>query len=86
MPAIKKIVNINGPPYRSISSPYRQMNQKAATMRKLSQGSPVVHDSSPTSLFKGTIKGWLYAKARVTWGGVASKRGDLWWRRMVDLC
>lgn len=62
------------------------MNQKAATNRKLSQGSPVVHDRSPTSLFKGTINGCEYAKALVTCGGVASKSGDFWCTRIVERC
>lgn len=62
------------------------MNQKAATNRKLSQASPVVHDSNPTSLFSGTIKGCEYAKALVTCGGVASNSGLFWCTRIVDRC
>jgi hypothetical protein len=71
-----KVTSIRGPIYRSIYPPYRTVNQKAATNRKLSQASPVVHDIRPTSLFRGTMNGCEYARARVTCGGVASNRGD----------
>jgi hypothetical protein len=52
------------------------MNQKLATKRKLSHGSPVVHVTSPASAFKGRMNGCEYAKARVICGGVETSSGD----------
>jgi hypothetical protein len=66
-------------------SPYSTAAQKAATRRKLSHGSPVVHVIRPTSRFSGSRNGWLYASARVICGGVASSSGDFWCTRMVLL-
>jgi hypothetical protein len=39
----------------------------------------------PTILLSGRRKGWLYARARVTCGGVARSNGDFWCTRMVLL-
>jgi hypothetical protein len=66
-------------------SPYSTAAQKPHSSRKLSHGSSVVHVSSPRSLFSGSINGWLYASARVTCGGVASRSGDFWCTRIVLL-
>lgn len=75
-----------GPDHRITASPYRTMPQKLATSKKLSQGSPVVHVSSPTSLLRGSRKGCEYASARVICGGVAINNGDFWCTRMVERC
>jgi hypothetical protein len=78
IPAINTATNTTGPAHRRISSPYSTVNQNTATKRKLSHGSPVVHDSSPARWFSGRMKGCEYANARVTWGGVAVRSGDFW--------
>lgn len=69
-----------------IVSPYSVTPQKAATSRKLSHESPLVHVNKPANLFKGTMKGYEYASALVTCGGVAMSRGDFWWTSIVERC
>lgn len=86
IPSITPTTTTNGPAHRMTTSPYRVVAQKLANIKKLSQGSPVVHDNNPASLFSGCMKGWLYAKARVICGGVATSRGDFWCTRIVDRC
>ncbi|WEW59071.1 mitochondrial import inner membrane translocase subunit TIM16 [Emydomyces testavorans] len=69
-----------------MASPYKTVAQKAAKSRKLSHGSPLVHDNNPSSRFKGSKNGWEYAKARVTAGGVATSSGDFLCTMMVERC
>lgn len=57
MPSMMPATAIIGPAYLMTVSPYSVTAQKAAMKRKLSQGSPVVHDTSPTSLLNGRRKG-----------------------------
>jgi len=82
----KKVTRINGPPYRSMSLPYSVIPQKAATNRKDSQGSLVLHDSIPSNLFRGNRNGCEWARALVICGGVAINRGDFLWTIIVDRC
>jgi hypothetical protein len=84
MPSIKPDTTMIGPAYLVTASPYITTAQKLATRRKLSHGSPVVHVTSPASLFNGSMKGCEYASTRVIWGGVAASRGDFWWTRIAD--
>lgn len=81
-PTISKI----GPVHLMMLSPYSTIAQNPAIRRKLSQGSPLDHDSSPAALVMGSMKGWEKASARVTVGGVATSRGDFRWTRMVERC
>ena len=85
MPKVSIATRTRGPVYRSTASPYNTTNQNEATSRKLYHGSPVVHDSSPAKWLSGRMKEWLYANALVTWGGVASNKGDFWWIRTLAL-
>ena len=84
MPSISSATTTIGPPHRMTGSPYSVTAQKPATSRKLSQGSPVVHDSRPAILFNGWMNGYEYASVRVTCGGVATRSGDFWWTRIVE--
>src|SRR5689334_10291042 len=58
--------------------------QKTTTRRKLSHASPVVQLNRPASLLRGRRNGWEYASALVICGGVARRRGDFWWTRIVE--
>lgn len=75
MPAISTNSTTTGPAYLVTWSVYSTVNQKPATSKKLSQGSPVVHDSSPARWLRGSMKGCEYANTLVTWGGVAASNG-----------
>lgn len=86
IPIISPATKIIGPAHSMILLPYNTMAQKPATIRKLSHGSPVLHDKRPTNLFRGNKKGCEYARALVTCGGVAISRGDFLCTMMVDLC
>jgi hypothetical protein len=86
MPSINSITTTIGPPHRRTGSPYNVIAQKPASRRKLSHGSPLVHDNSPAILLSGCMKGYEYANVRVTCGGVATSRGDFWWTSMVERC
>jgi hypothetical protein len=66
MPKVSIATSTSGPAYRSTVFPYNTTNQNEATSRKLSHGSPVVHDSSPAKWLRGRMKEWLYANALVT--------------------
>jgi hypothetical protein len=76
IPNINPITTTTGPAHRIITSPYRTTAQNAATSKKLSQGSPLVHVNNPKNLLRGSRNGCEYAKARVICGGVAMSRGD----------
>ena len=76
MPSIRAITITTGPAHLITASPYKTIPQKLAKSKKLSQGSPVVHVSKPTSLLRGSRKGCEYANARVICGGVAINNGD----------
>ena len=84
MPKIKPITTMTGPAYRVIASPYKTTAQNAATRRKLSHGSPVVHVTNPTNLLNGSRNGCEYASTRVICGGVAASRGDFWCTNMAE--
>lgn len=86
IPRINPMTTTIGPAQIMMKSPYSTRAQNAATRRKLSHGSPLVHDISPASLFKGKIKGCEKAKARVIEGGVAIRSGDFRCTTMVDRC
>jgi len=86
MPRMSRTTTIIGPAYRSMSLPYSVVPQNAATSRKDSQGSSVLHDNSPASLFSGRRNGCEYASARVICGGVATSRGDFLCTIMVERC
>ena len=57
MPRMSNTTTMMGPAYLKISPPYSVRTQNAATSRNDSQGSSVLHDSRPASLFKGSRKG-----------------------------
>ena len=84
MPRIKLIATRIGAAQSKSSLPYNVSAQKPATSRKLSHGSSELHDTRPSSLFKGKRYGWEYARARVTGGGVATSSGDFLWTIMVE--
>lgn len=86
MPKMSRTTTMSGPAYRSMSPPYIVAAQKAATSRKDSQGSSVLHDSSPASLLSGSRNGCEYASARVICGGVATSKGDFLCTMMVERC
>lgn len=76
IPRIRPITTTKGPAYLINESPYNTTAQNAATSRKLSHGSPLVHVSKPTNLFNGSKNGCEYANALVICGGVAISKGD----------
>jgi hypothetical protein len=84
MPNMRPNTTTNGPAERMTASPYIVIAQNAATSKKLSQGSPVVHVSRPTILLRGRRKGCEYANTRVICGGVATSSGDFWCTRIVE--
>ena len=86
IPNITKTTASIGPQYLIRNSPYRVTVQKAATRRKLSQGSPLVQVINPTTWLSGRRKGWENASARVIIGGVATSKGDLRFTSIVDRC
>lgn len=57
MPRMSSTTTMIGPAYLKISPPYRAMPQNAATSKKDSQGSLVLHESRPASLFSGSRNG-----------------------------
>jgi hypothetical protein len=57
MADIRSITTKSGPVQRITRSPYNMEAQKAATNKKLSHGSSVVHDRRPTNELSGSIKG-----------------------------
>lgn len=86
MPKMSKTTTMIGPAYRRIWPPYNVTPQNAATSKKDSHGSAVLHDSSPASLFSGSRKGCEYARARVICGGVATSSGDFLCTMTVERC
>ena len=86
IPIINPATKMIGPAHSMILLPYSTIAQKPATRRKLSHGSPVLHDKRPTNLFRGNRNGCEYARALITCGGVAISRGDFLCTMIVDLC
>lgn len=86
MPSMRKTTPLTGVAYRTILLPNKHTAQNAANSRNDSQGSSVLHDSRPTNLFRGKIKGCECANARVTCGGVATRSGDFLCTMIVERC
>ena len=85
MASMIAVTKMMGPAHSMMVSPYSTIAQKPATRRKLSHGSPDVHETRPRSLFKGSMYGCEKARALVTVGGVATSKGDLRCMRTVVL-
>jgi hypothetical protein len=67
------------PTHRRRTSPYKVIAQKPETRRKLSHGSAEVQVKRATTRSKARTQGKALLRARVTLGGVATRRGDFWW-------